>query len=69
MSRENRTKPFKDKKILLDLNAMTITALLKGYDVLAVKDYLDIAKKAMAFLLKNLKIKTVFFIIASWTTN
>ncbi len=54
-ARENRTKPFKDKKILLDLNAMTITALLKGYDVLAVKDYLDMAKKAMAFLLKKLK--------------
>ncbi len=53
--RQKRVKPFKDKKVLLDLNAMTITALLKGHAVLKNTDYLAMAKKATGFLLKELK--------------
>jgi uncharacterized protein len=54
-SREKRTRPFRDEKILLDLNAMTVSALAKGSDVLDRDDYLERAARATGFMLKRLK--------------
>jgi hypothetical protein len=54
-AREQRTRPFKDDKILVDLNGLMIAALSKAAAVLSDLTYLNAAKKAVDFVLKNLR--------------
>jgi len=54
-AREKRIHPFKDDKILTDLNGLTIVALSKAATVFSDLTYLNAAKKAANFILKNLR--------------
>ena len=53
--REQRIHPHKDDKILTDWNGLMITALAKGARVFQEQVYLDAAKKAVDFILSNLR--------------
>ena len=52
--REARVHPYKDDKILTDWNGLMIAALSKAGAVFEEKTYIDAAKKAADFILKNL---------------
>jgi len=54
-NREKRVHPSKDNKILTDWNGLMIAALAKGAKILNNTSYLDTAKKAVNFILNNLK--------------
>ncbi len=52
--REKRIHPFKDDKILTDWNGLMISAFSKAGRILNDQQYIQIAKKAVEFTLKNL---------------
>jgi uncharacterized protein YyaL (SSP411 family) len=52
--REKRVHPHKDDKILTDWNGLMITALTKGAAIFKDDLYLNVAKKAIGFILSNL---------------
>jgi len=52
--REKRVKPFRDEKILTNLNGLMISAFVKGYQVTRKKPYLIVAQKAAGFILEHL---------------
>jgi len=54
-SRETRIKPHRDDKILTDWNGLMIAALAKGGFVLNEQIYIEAAKKAVNFILKDLR--------------
>ncbi len=54
-SRETRIKPHRDDKILTDWNGLMIAALAKGGFVLNELKYIEAAKKAVNFILKDLR--------------
>ena len=54
-SREKRIRPYLDDKILTDWNGLMIAALAKGGYVFNDKKYVNIAEKAMKFILETLK--------------
>jgi len=54
-SRETRIKPHQDDKILTDWNGLIIAALAKGGSVLNEQKYIEAAKKAVSFILKDLR--------------
>jgi len=54
-SREARIRPHRDDKILTDWNGLMIAALAKGGFVLNEKKYIEAAKKAVTFILKDLR--------------
>ncbi len=54
-SRETRIKPHRDDKILTDWNGLMIAALAKGGFVLNEQKYIEAAKKAVNFILKDLR--------------
>ena len=49
--RAKRPRPHRDEKILTSWNALMITALAKGWQVLGDKEYLEAARKAAKFIL------------------
>ncbi|MGK5092795.1 thioredoxin domain-containing protein [Deltaproteobacteria bacterium TL4] len=53
--RAKRIPPLKDNKILTAWNALMITAMTKGYQVLQDQRYLKAAQAAAHFLLQNLR--------------
>ncbi|MFX1437182.1 MAG: thioredoxin domain-containing protein [Promethearchaeota archaeon] len=53
-TRENRSHPHKDEKILTDWNGLMIAALAKGGIAFKEDKYIEIAKKAANFILSNL---------------
>jgi len=53
--REKRIHPLKDDKILTDWNGLMIAAMAKAGTVLGDQDYVNRAKKAMDFILKNIR--------------
>ncbi|MFX0155717.1 MAG: thioredoxin domain-containing protein [Candidatus Hodarchaeota archaeon] len=53
--RDKRIKPHKDDKILTDWNGLFIAALAKAAVAFQEKMYLDIAKKAVLFILSKLR--------------
>ncbi|MDD2473244.1 MULTISPECIES: thioredoxin domain-containing protein [unclassified Methanoculleus] len=54
-AREKRVRPAKDDKILTDWNALMIAALAKAAQVFDDPGYLAAAKKALSFVLANLR--------------
>jgi uncharacterized protein YyaL (SSP411 family) len=52
--REKRARPHRDEKLLCSWNALMITALAKGWQVLGDEKYLDQARKAANFILEHL---------------
>ena len=52
--REKRIKPFRDEKILTNLNGLMISALVKGYQVTRKKRYLVAAQNAAHFVMEHL---------------
>ena len=54
-SREKRIRPYLDDKILTDWNGLMIAALAKGGYVFNDKKYVNVAEKAMKFILETLK--------------
>ncbi|MFX0036414.1 MAG: thioredoxin domain-containing protein [Candidatus Hermodarchaeota archaeon] len=54
-TRESRIHPHKDDKILTDWNGLMIAALVKGAVAFQEEIYLETAKKAVNFILSNLK--------------
>ena len=54
-SRETRIKPHQDDKILTDWNGLMIAALAQGGFVLNEQKYIEAAKKAVTFILKDLR--------------
>jgi uncharacterized protein YyaL (SSP411 family) len=54
-AREKRIRPHLDDKILTDWNGLMIAAFAKGGFVFNDKNYVDIAEKAMKFILEKLK--------------
>jgi len=54
--REKRIHPLKDDKILTDWNGLMISAFARAYAVFQVDEYLNVAKKSVDFILKNLLI-------------
>jgi len=55
LAREERIRPGKDDKILTDWNGLLIAALAKAGFVLNQQKYINLAKKAVAFIYDNLK--------------
>ncbi len=53
--RKKRVHPLKDDKILTSWNGLMIAALAKGYQALGDQAYVDAARKAADFILKNLR--------------
>ncbi|MBW1896102.1 MAG: thioredoxin domain-containing protein [Deltaproteobacteria bacterium] len=53
--RNGRIHPLKDDKILTSWNGLMIAAFAKGYKVFGDQDYADAARRAAAFVLKNLR--------------
>lgn len=53
--REKRVRPHKDDKILTDLNGLMIAALAKGALVLNEPTYVEPARNASDFILKNMR--------------
>ena len=51
--RLKKTRPFRDENILSNWNGLTIVAFAKAYQVFRKPEYLNIAKKAMNYLLKS----------------
>jgi uncharacterized protein YyaL (SSP411 family) len=66
-ARTRRVPPHRDEKIIVSWNALAITALALGAQVLAERRYYEAAKKAARFLLDELfREKTLFRI---WTAG
>ena len=65
--RQNRIRPALDNKVLLGWNALLITALCKAYAALQIKDYLELAVKAVEFIEQNLVDKDNN-LLHSWNT-
>jgi uncharacterized protein YyaL (SSP411 family) len=55
VAREKRIHPHKDDKILTDWNGLMIAALAKGAQVFNEPSYVEAAKRALDFILKNLR--------------
>jgi uncharacterized protein YyaL (SSP411 family) len=55
-ARADRIRPSLDDKILLDWNAMLVTAHAKAYRALGIEDYLAQAQTTMDFLLEAFKV-------------
>jgi uncharacterized protein YyaL (SSP411 family) len=53
--RQNRSRPFKDKKILTDWNGLMIAAFAKCAQALNSEEYVEVAKKASNFILQTLR--------------
>ena len=53
--RKKRVHPLKDDKILTSWNGLMIAALAKGYQALDDQAFVDAARKAADFILKNLR--------------
>ncbi|WP_455143601.1 thioredoxin domain-containing protein [Candidatus Hodarchaeum mangrovi] len=53
--REKRPKPFLNTNIIVAWNALVITALTKAGYVLNLKEYVQMAKKAFSYIIKNMK--------------
>jgi hypothetical protein len=53
-ARAKRPRPHLDTKILTSWNGLMISALAKGYSVLGDKQYLDVAERAVSFLLSTM---------------
>jgi uncharacterized protein YyaL (SSP411 family) len=53
--RKERVPPLKDDKILTSWNGLMIAALAKGYKAFGDQVYVEAARRAAAFVLKNLK--------------
>ena len=53
--RKKRVHPLKDDKILTSWNGLMIAALAKGYQALGDEPFVDAARKAADFILKNLR--------------
>lgn len=53
-AREKRVHPHKDDKILADWNGLMISAFAKAAQVFDEKKYIEIAKSAVKFILKNM---------------
>ncbi len=51
--REERIKPHRDEKILTSWNALTIKGLCDAYQALGNDEYLELAEKAMQFILSK----------------
>ncbi len=56
-ARADRIRPGLDDKVLLDWNALMVTAYTKAYRALGIPAYLETAKTAMDFLLHNFRIE------------
>lgn len=56
-TREKRTRPGLDNKILTDWNGLTIAALSKAARVLDTPEYATFAREAADFILDNLRVK------------
>jgi uncharacterized protein YyaL (SSP411 family) len=54
LTREKRTRPQKDDKILADWNGLMIAALCKAYGISGNEHYLDSAEHATEFILNNM---------------
>jgi uncharacterized protein YyaL (SSP411 family) len=54
-TRESRTRPHKDDKILTDWNGLMIAALAKGAQVFADTAYLKAAQNGLNFIIKNMR--------------
>ncbi|MBL7226032.1 MAG: thioredoxin domain-containing protein [Desulfobacteraceae bacterium] len=54
-TRKKRGHPLKDDKILTSWNGLMIAALAKGYQALGDEPFVDAARKAADFILKNLR--------------
>ncbi|MDO8445785.1 MAG: thioredoxin domain-containing protein [Deltaproteobacteria bacterium] len=54
-ARRKRVNPHKDDKILADWNGLLIAAFAKGARVFDKPEYAEAAKKAMDFILKNMR--------------
>jgi uncharacterized protein YyaL (SSP411 family) len=52
--RSKRIRPGRDEKVLTSWNSLMISAFVDGYRVLQEQQYLDVARKAAAFILDNL---------------
>jgi uncharacterized protein len=52
--RSKRPRPHLDNKVLTGWNGMMISAFAKGAIILGNREYLDVAERAMSFLLANL---------------
>jgi uncharacterized protein YyaL (SSP411 family) len=52
--REQRVRPGRDEKVLTSWNSLMITALVSGYRALGEDSYLDAAKQAAGFILREL---------------
>ena len=50
LSRSKRNPPFKDKKILADINGLMITALARAYKMFSMEELLDYAIEAEQFI-------------------
>ncbi len=55
-ARQERTRPYKDDKILTDWNGLIITALALAGRVYQMNDYVMTAQNTLSFLLNNLQI-------------
>ncbi|MBS0013426.1 MAG: thioredoxin domain-containing protein [Desulfobacterales bacterium] len=53
-ARDRRPRPFRDEKILVEWNALMISALVKASRVLGEEAYLDRARKAADFILTRM---------------
>jgi hypothetical protein len=52
--REKRIHPFRDDKILTDVNGLMVAALAKGAQVLGEPSYAEAASRSVDFILKNM---------------
>ncbi len=57
-AREKRVHPFKDDKVLVDWNGLTIAALSRASIMLDDQKYLQAAKKAADFILSEMRTET-----------
>ena len=55
VEREKRVHPLKDDKILTSWNGLMIAAFAKAYQTFGDKAYADAARRAVEFILKNLR--------------
>jgi len=54
-AREKRIRPHKDDKILTDLNGLIIAALARGAQIFNENTYVEAARNALHFILKNMR--------------
>lgn len=51
---QSRVHPMRDEKILADWNALYVQTLLKAYDILGERKYLELAENSIGYFEKNL---------------